>query len=84
MIATFIAENGAFDVNKVSKTNDRGLCMLHRNKTNRVWIENERWLDPMYQAEVCLDKWNAVPNPSKTWYGWNNREKQKKKIYYFN
>ena len=57
--------------------------MLHRNKTNRKWIEDERWSDPMYQAEVCIDKWNAVPNPSKVWYGWKNREKMKERIYFF-
>lgn len=84
MIATFMAENWNFDHTKVSKTNDYWLCMLHRNKTNRKWIEDERWSDPMYQAEVCLDKWNAVPNPSKVWYWWKNREKMKERIYFFN
>lgn len=84
MIATFMAENWNFDPQKKSKTNDYGLCMLHWNKTNRRWIEDPRWSDPIYQAEVCLDKWNAVPNPSKVWYGWKNREKMKQRIYFFN
>ena len=83
MIATFMAENWNFDHTKVSKTKDYWLCMLHRNNTNRKWIEDERWSDPMYQAEVCIDKWNAVPNPSKVWYGWKNREKMKERIYFF-
>ena len=83
MIATFIAENWWFDHTKVSKTNDYGLCQLHWNKTNRKWIEDERRSDPMYQAEVCLDKWQAVPNPSKVWYGWKVRERYKKQIYWF-
>lgn len=83
MIATFMAENWNFDHTKISKTNDYWLCQLHWNSTNRRWIEDERWNDPMYQAEVCLDKRNAVPNPSKVWYGWKNREKMKERIYYF-
>lgn len=83
MIATFMAE-GMFNKDAISKTKDYWICQLHYNKTNAKWIDDERRSDIMYQADVCLDKWNAVPNPSKTWYGWNNREKQKKKIYYFN
>lgn len=84
MILTFIAENWAFDHTKVSKTNDRWLCQLHWNKTNRKWIEDERWSDPMYQAEVCVDKWLAVPNPSKVRYGWKVRNRYKDRIYFFN
>lgn len=83
MIATFMAE-WMFNKDAISKTKDYWICQLHYNKTNAKWIDDERRSDIMYQADVCLDKWNAVPNPSKTWYGWNNREKQKKKIYYFN
>lgn len=83
MIATFMAE-GMYNKDAISKTKDYWICQLHYNKTNAKWIDDERRSDIMYQADVCLDKWNAVPNPSKTWYGWNNREKQKKKIYYFN
>lgn len=83
MIATFMAENWNFDHTKVSKTKDYGICQLNYNKTNRRWIDDPRWSDPMYQAEVCLDKWNAVPQPSKVWYGWKNREKMKQRIYYF-
>lgn len=84
MILTFIAENGNFDATKVSKTNDRGLCQLHWNRTNRKRIEDERWSDPMYQAEVCVDKRLAVPDPSKIWYWWKARNKYKDRIYYFN
>ena len=84
MILTFIAENWWFDATKVSKTNDRGLCQLHWNKTNRKWIEDERWSDPMYQAEVCVDKWLAVPDPSKVWYGRKVRNRYKDRIYFFN
>lgn len=83
MILTFIAENWWFDHTKVSETNDRWLCMLHRNRTNRKWIEDERWSDPMYQAEVCVEKWLAVPNPSKIWYGWKIRNRYKDRIYWY-
>lgn len=84
MIATFMAENWNFDPQKKSRTNDYWICQLHYNKTNARWIDDPRWSDPMYQAEVCLDKWNAVPNPSKVWYGRKNREKMKQRIYFFN
>lgn len=83
MILTFIAENGWFDATKVSRTNDYGLCQLHYNKTNARWIDDERWSDPMFQAEVCVDKWLAVPNPSKVWYGWKVRNKYRDRIYFF-
>lgn len=84
MIATFIAENWAFDVNKVSRTNNYWICQLQYNKTNKVWIDNEMRWDIMYQARICLEKRQAVPDPSKIWYWWNNREKQKSKILYIN
>lgn len=83
MILTFIAENGWFDATKVSKTNDYWLCQLHYNRTNAKRINDERWSDPIYQAEVCVDKWLAVPNPSKVWYGWKVKEKYRQQIYYF-
>lgn len=83
MILTFIAENGGFDAKKVSRTNDYWLCQLHYNRTNAVWIDDPRWSDPMYQADVCLDKYQAVPNPSKVWYGWKIRNRYKDRIYWF-
>lgn len=83
MILTFIAENWNFDHTKVSKTKDYGICQLHRNSTNRKWIEDPRWSDPMYQAEVCIDKRQAVPNPSKIWYWWKVRNRYKDRIYFF-
>lgn len=84
MIATFIAENGWFNKDLVSKTKDYWLCQLHYNKTNAVRIDDPQWNDIMFQAKVCLDKWNAVPNPSKVWYWWRAREKMKKRILSIN
>ena len=83
MILTFIAENWWFDATRVSKTNDRWLCQLHYNRTNAKWIEDERRSDPMFQAEICVDKWLAVPDPSKIRYGWKVRNKYKERIYFF-
>ena len=83
MIATFMAE-AMFNKDAVWSRWERGICQLYPNKTNNKWINDERRNDIMYQAEVCLDKWNAVPNPSKVWYGWKNREKMKQRIYFFN
>lgn len=83
MILTFIAENWWFDATMVSKTNDRWLCQLHYNRTNAKWIDDERWTDPMFQAEVCVEKWLSVPNPSKIWYGWKVRNKYKERVYFF-
>lgn len=83
MIATFIAENGWFDKLRVSKTNDYWLCQLHYNRTNAVRIDDPRWIeDIMFQAEVCMNKRNAVPNPAKVWYGWKNKEKTKQRIIF--
>ena len=82
MIATFMAE-AMFNKDAVWSRWERWICQLYPNKTNNKWINDERRNDIMYQAEVCLDKWNAVPNPSKVWYWWKNREKMKERIYYF-
>ena len=82
MIATFIAE-ASFNKDAVWKAWERGICQLLPNRTNNKWINDERWSDIMFQAEVCLDKWKVVPKPSKIWYWRNKREKYKQQIYYF-
>lgn len=81
MILTFIAENGSFDVNAVSKTNDYWICQLNY-RYNKKWIDDERWSDPMFQAEVCVSKRLAVPDPSKVWYAWSKRNKYRDRIYF--
>jgi|GEM_PF-6665532 len=35
------------------------------NETNNVWINDPRWETREFQAKVCLDKWNATPDPDK-------------------
>lgn len=82
MITTFMAE-AMFNKDAIWKAWERGICQLLPNRTNNKWINDERWSDIMYQAEVCVDKRLAVPNPSKIWYGWKNREKMKREIYFF-
>ena len=83
MIATFMAE-AMFNKDAHSHTNDYWICQLQYNRTNKVWIDDPRWSDIMYQAQICLEKWNAVPQPSKLWYGWNRREEMKSKILFIN
>lgn len=82
MIATFMQE-WMFNKDAISKTKDYWICQLHYNRTNAKRIDDERWSDIMFQAEVCVDKWLAVPDPSKVWHGWKVRGKYKQQIYYF-
>jgi hypothetical protein len=76
MLQTMICENWAFDHTIINSTRDYGLCQLHYNKTNRVWIDDERWGDIWYQANVCLDKRKAVKRKS-IWMCYNKRHKYK-------
>jgi hypothetical protein len=82
MIATFMAE-AMFNKDAVWSRWEKWICQLYPNKTNNKRINDSRWSDIMYQAEVCVDKRLAVPNPSKVWYGWKVRERYKKQIYWF-
>ena len=83
MITTFMCE-AMFNKNAIWRAGEKWICQLQPNKTNNKWINDERWNDIMYQAEVCLDKRQAVPKPSRIWSCWSKRDKQKAKIYYFN
>jgi hypothetical protein len=31
------------------------------NRTNNVWLNDKRWDDWKWQAQVCVEKWKAVP-----------------------
>ena len=64
MVAKFTAE-AHFNPDAIGKDWEEGICQLLHNKTNDVWLNDPRWSDPMYQAQVCLDKRKAVPNPDK-------------------
>lgn len=67
MIAKFKAEAG-FNPTVLGDRWEMGICQLLPNKTNNIWIKSGKRSDPMYQAKICLEKWNAVPNPDKIWY----------------
>lgn len=65
MIAKFIAE-AHFDVNARGKAGEQGICQLIPNKTNNVWLKDPRrkqWWE--FQAKICLEKWNAVPEKNR-------------------
>lgn len=79
MIATFMQE-AMFNKEAKSYAWAMWICQLMPNKTNLVWINDERWSDIMFQAQVCLEKWKAVPDPSKLWEGRRKRNKHKDKI----
>lgn len=61
-------ENGRWDPNRVSKTNDHWLCQLNY-KYNKKFIDSEDFKDPYKQLEYCYEKWKINP---KLWY-WPNR-----------
>lgn len=60
MLATFVCENGWYNINSRSPTRDSGLCQLQYNKTNKVRIDDPRRKTREFQAQVCLDKRKAV------------------------
>ena len=82
MISTFMSES-MFNKDSIGKAWERGICQLQPNRTNNVWINDPRWSDIMYQAEVCMDKWKAVPVPSKIWSWWRNRNTMKDRILFY-
>jgi hypothetical protein len=51
-----------------------GMCQLMYNSTNKVWIDDPRWSDPMRQAQICAEKWEVVPDPDKIWFANENTE----------
>ena len=67
MVAKFKAE-AHFNSKAIGKNWEKGICQLLPNSTNNVWLNDPRWEDPMRQAQICLDKRKAVPNPDKIWY----------------
>ena len=68
MIWKFMAE-AHFNVNAVWWRWERWICQLLPNRTNNVRIDDgRRWSWREFQASVCLDKWNAVPNPDAVRY----------------
>lgn len=60
MLATFMQESG-FNPNARWAAWEYGICQLMPNRTNLVWINDERWNTRQRQADRCVDKWLAVP-----------------------
>jgi len=43
------------------------------NKTNNVWLKDPRRNEGReFQAKICLEKWEAVPDPDKIWFANHN------------
>lgn len=64
MMAKFIAE-AHFNPEAVGKEWEKWICQLLSNATNNVWINDPRWSDPMRQAKICMEKWEAVPENNR-------------------
>lgn len=81
MIATRLCENGWFNPNSISYTNDHGLCQLNYNKTNKRRIDDPERLDIDFQKQACLDKRQAVQNKN-LWACYAKRKYYLSKIVY--
>lgn len=79
IVATFMQE-AMFNTNAVGSLWEKGLCQLLPNRTNNVWLNDPRRADGDFQAQVCLDKRNAVPNKWKIRSAYKSRYKQIPKI----
>lgn len=64
MIAKFMAE-AHFNHLAVGKAWEKWLCQLMNNKTNRVRLNDPRREEPMRQAQICVEKWEAVPEHNR-------------------
>jgi hypothetical protein len=64
MIAKFMAE-AHFDSEAIGQAGEQWLCQLMPNTTNLVWIEDPRRSDPLRQAQICAEKWEAVPEDNR-------------------
>lgn len=79
IVLTFIGEAN-FHPNSVSRAGAKWLCQLMPNKTNNVRLNDPRRSSGDYQAEVCLEKRLAVPDPSKIWNAYRSRYKHISRI----
>ncbi|HPC34145.1 MAG TPA: hypothetical protein PLP73_00650 [Candidatus Absconditabacterales bacterium] len=79
MIATYLCENGGFNPDAKSQTDDSGLCQLNNHRGNYYWLHDPRWKSNDYeikfafQRQACLDKWNLVQDHSRIWTCYNKR-----------
>ena len=67
-------ENGTWDPNRISKTNDHWLCQLHYSY-NKEFINSPDFKDPYKQLDYCYEKYKTNPNLRY----WPNRKRKGKK-----
>lgn len=79
IVETFMQE-AMFDKNAVWSKGEKWLCQLLPNKTNNVRLNDPRRSSGDFQAQVCLDKRNAVKDKSKIRSAYKVRHKQSSKI----
>lgn len=53
MVLTFDSENGAWQKNRVSATDDRWLCMLHKRR-HKDFIDSEAFQSDEAQLDYCI------------------------------
>lgn len=79
IVETFMQES-MFNKDAVWSKGEKWLCQLLPNKTNNVRLNDPRRSSGDYQAQICLEKRNAVKNKSKIRSAYNVRYKQSGKI----
>ena len=79
IVETFMQE-AMFDKDAVWTFGEKWLCQLLPNKTNNVRLNDPRRSSGDFQAQICLEKWNAVSDKSKIRSAYKIRHKQSKKI----
>ena len=62
-------ENGTWDQNRISRTNDHWICQLNY-RYNKEFINSDLFNDVNKQLEYCYEKWKINPN---LWY-WPSRK----------
>lgn len=82
MVTTMIWENGWFDKDIKSITNDHWLCQLnyrwHKDFINSTWFK-----DPFNQAYYCLEVWNDAIKKKRlptTFYAYNWRKRFENRV----
>ena len=79
IVLTFIWEAN-FHPYSVSRAGAKWLCQLMPNRTNNVRLNDPRRSSGDYQAQICLEKRLAVPDPSKIWNAYRSRFKHISRI----
>lgn len=79
IVETFMQE-AMFNKDAVWTFGEKWLCQLLPNKTNNVRLNDPRRSSGDFQAQICLEKWNAVSDKSKIRSAYKIRHKQSKKI----